>query len=324
MIEQDFEDIATVKIQPCFEDMIPLKVSTVFCYCGCQHLLDQLRYVTFSSACILRPYSLLCFWSRPVINNEEADGSSYANAFGCSEGLGGWRSTRSRSRFADHPLSDVAVSLSGTIDGVGGLISQQHKNIAEQRDAGSRINRRAQFDFAKESDAAQTASRIDSEVERVAGPHHAANTLIRRQKKHKLTSRNPGECSTSVSDDSDIVFLGSSGENSRPSRLQTRQNWGSLDPVIEVDELSPEMRRTISRGLECINNDDSDARARQVEADEMLARELQEQLYHEEPVVGGGGVGSQSDVSFSFLLLLFIYLFIYLLLFLLLLSVCAW
>lgn len=281
--------------------MTLLKVSTVFCNCCCQHLLDQLRYVTFSSACILRPYCLLCFWSRPVINNEEVDGSSYAirNPFGCSEGLGGWRSTRSRSRFTDHPLSDVAVSLSERIDGVGSFISQQHKNRAEPRDAGSRINRRAQFDFAKDSDAAQTASRIDSEVDRVAGPHHAANTL-RRQKKHKLTSRNPGECSTSVSDDSDIVFLGSSGENSRPSRLQTRQNWGSLDPVIEVDELSPEMRRSISRGLDCMNNDDSDTRARQVEADEMLARELQEQLYHEEPVVGGGGVGSQSDVSFLF------------------------
>ncbi|KAE8076237.1 hypothetical protein FH972_014900 [Carpinus fangiana] len=228
---------------------------------------------------------------RPVINNEDADGSSYAirNTFGCSEGLGGWRSTRSRSRFTDHPLSDVVVPHSGRIDGVGSFISQQHKNRAEQRDAVSRINRRVHFDFAKESDAAQTASRIDSEVDRVAGSHHAANTLTRRQKKHKLTSRNPGECSTSVSDDSDIVFLGSSGENSRSSRLQTRQNWGGLDPVIEVDELSPEMRQTISRGLDCINIDDSDSRTRQVEADEMLARELQEQLYHEEPVVGAGG-----------------------------------
>jgi hypothetical protein len=195
-------------------------------------------------------------------------------------------------------LSDVVVPHSGRIDGVGSFISQQHKNRAEQRDAGSRINRRVHFDFAKESDAAQTASRIDSDVDRVAGPHHAANTLTRRQKKHKLTSRNPGECSTSVSDDSDIVFLGSSGENSRSSRLQTRQNWGGLDPVIEVDELSPEMRQTISRGLDCINIDDSDSRARQVEADEMLARELQEQLYHEEPVVGGDGVGSQSDAFF--------------------------
>lgn len=192
---------------------------------------------------------------------------------------------------------------SGRIDGVGSFISQQHKNRAEQRDAGSRINRRVQFDFAKESDAAQTASRIDSEVDQVAGPHHAANTLTRRQKKHKLTSRNPGECSTSVSDDSDIVFLGSSGENSRSSRLQTRPNWGGLDPVIEVDELSPEMRQTISRGLDCINIDDSDSRARQVEADEMLARELQEQLYHEEPVVGGGGVGSPSMLLFFFVFL---------------------
>lgn len=226
----------------------------------------------------------------PVIDNGEADRSKNASrdAYVFSEGLGGWRSTRIRSRKTDNPLSDAAGCLSGR-NGVGSFVSQQHENRAER----SGINRRAQCDVAKDQDAAPTASEIVSEVDQIAGPHYAANTLSRRQKKHKLTSRNRGECSTSVTDDSDIVILGSSGEssNSRSARFRTRQHWGSLNPVIEVDELSPEMRQNLSHDLERMNNDDSDTRARQLEADEMLARELQEQLYNEVPVVGVPEIG---------------------------------
>lgn len=139
-----------------------------------------------------------------------------------------------------------------------------------------------------------------SEADRIVESHHAANTINRRQKKHRMTSRNAVECSTSVSNDSDIVFLGSSGEslNSRSFRNRTHECQGNMRPVIEVEELPSEVRQTISHDLGCINNDYSDARARQVEADEMLARELQEQLYQEVPVVGGGEVGS-SIQSFS-------------------------
>lgn len=226
-----------------------------------------------------------------MIDNGEADRSKNASrdAYVFSEGLGGWRSTRIRSRKTDNPLSDAAGCLSGR-NGVGSFVSQQHENRAER----SGINRRAQCDVAKDQDAAPTASEIVSEVDQIAGSHYAANTLSRRQKKHKLTSRNRGECSTSVTDDSDIVILGSSGEssNSRSARFRTRQHWGSLNPVIEVDELSPEMRQNLSHDLERMNNDDSDTRARQLEADEMLARELQEQLYNEVPVVGVPEVGS--------------------------------
>ncbi|XP_041000040.1 uncharacterized protein LOC121246100 [Juglans microcarpa x Juglans regia] len=234
--------------------------------------------------------NIVCTTGSPVINNEEADGSSYVSGdpFGCSEELRGWRSTRNRSKKTGHPLSERA----GCLSGVESFVTQQHENRVERRDVGSGINHRAQFDFVKDHDAAETASKIVSEADRIAGPHRAANTLIRRQKKHKLTSRNAGECSTSVSNDSDIVFLGSSWEsfNSRSIRDRNRQPQGSLHQVIEVDELSPEMTQPISRGLECMDNDDSDARARQLEADELLARELQEQLYQEVPVVGGGEI----------------------------------
>ncbi|CBI33356.3 unnamed protein product, partial [Vitis vinifera] len=63
-----------------------------------------------------------------------------------------------------------------------------------------------------------------------------------------------------------------------------------MEPVIEIDEQSPEIRHVASRNGGSMNNDDSDARARQIEADEILARELQEQLYHEMPVDGGVGI----------------------------------
>ncbi|KAL0322643.1 UNVERIFIED_CONTAM: hypothetical protein Sangu_1883600 [Sesamum angustifolium] len=71
------------------------------------------------------------------------------------------------------------------------------------------------------------------------------------------------------------MFLSSSAKVS-----SSRATFGSisdLQPIIEVDEFSPQPRR---------NDHDGDARARQVEADEMLARELQEQLYNEVPVFG--------------------------------------
>lgn len=96
-----------------------------------------------------------------------------------------------------------------------------------------------------------------------------SETLIKRQRKH------PSHISGYS--DSEIVCLGSSNEpsSSRSRRNQIRHCGPILDQVIELDESSP-----IS------NNDDSDARARQLEADEILALELQEQLYHEVPVLG--------------------------------------
>ena len=97
--------------------------------------------------------------------------------------------------------------------------------------------------------------------------------------KHVLTSRNGGESSRVIPNDSDIVFLGSSRGSS--SSRSSRQR---LD-VLDLDE-SSEMRGTNANYMDCVDDDDSEARARQVESDEMLARELQEQLYHEVPIFG--------------------------------------
>lgn len=114
-----------------------------------------------------------------------------------------------------------------------------------------------------------------------------ANARIKRQKQGSTSSTN-GECSTSNFDDSELVCLGSSGEpsNSRSTRDLNRSGLGVLEPIIEIDELSPEIRDNSSCNIGCSSNDDSDVRARQLEVDEMLARELQEELYNEVPGVG--------------------------------------
>ncbi|XP_057470832.1 uncharacterized protein LOC130759670 [Actinidia eriantha] len=125
-----------------------------------------------------------------------------------------------------------------------------------------------------------------SELVNDSGHHAAASTHIKRQKQ-VYASRSYGESSTSASVDSEIMFLGSSGVqlNSRPTRNQSGHGPGILDPVIEIDEFSPEVRHIGSHNADDSSNDDSNDRARQVEADEMLARELQEQLYNEAPGV---------------------------------------
>ncbi|KZV34053.1 hypothetical protein F511_02826 [Dorcoceras hygrometricum] len=98
----------------------------------------------------------------------------------------------------------------------------------------------------------------------------SASTLIKRQKQG-TTSSYSGECSTSVSDDSEVVILSSSAEpsNSRSSSSVV----ANLYQTIDADDFKP-------------NTQDDVARAKQVEADELLARELQEQLYNDVPVLG--------------------------------------
>lgn len=154
------------------------------------------------------------------------------------------------------------------------------------------INFRTESDHT-DRNAVQTVSWPVSEVEQTTGPPRAGKIIIKRQKNQGSASRNNDECSTSISDDSDIMFIGSSrgSSNSRSSSIRSPQSRATLGPVIEIDELSPVVRNTRSQSIDDMHEDDLDARARQVEADEMLARELQEQLYHEGPIVGGGEVG---------------------------------
>ncbi|KAJ6346940.1 hypothetical protein OIU76_003601 [Salix suchowensis] len=174
--------------------------------------------------------------------------------------LGGWRSTHKRSKTQDQPLSYMEQGILGRDDDDARCFTnEQHGDRLVERDSSSG-----------------------------GKPYHVGNLVA----KHGLTSRNQGECSTMVLDDPEVLFLGSSRESSssRSSRVHNRQHDGNLEPIYEIDELLTEVRNNDPQLIGSRNDEDSHVTARQVEADEMLARELQERLYHEEPIFGGGEI----------------------------------
>lgn len=195
-----------------------------------------------------------------LTSNEEVSGTSNAN---------GWRSTRNRTKDVNPPLSDLGQLLSRTKSDPRS-VSQQNENSMARRGNGSASRNRLGDGY---------------HVGNGYGCSAAASTFIKRQK-HNSDSSNHGEASTSV--DSDIMFLGSSLEPSNSRSTSSRNSRSILNPIIEIEEFSPELRSGSRNRLHSTSDSDSNARERQLEADEMLARELQEQLYNEAP---GGGNG---------------------------------
>ncbi|KAF2314115.1 hypothetical protein GH714_022353 [Hevea brasiliensis] len=208
------------------------------------NLYYHFTFLLFSSS---DPY-IYCCGANSKAANETSDASRDAL-------LGGWRGTRNRAK-------NICQ-----IEGADGcFIDEQHGNRVLRRNSGNGNVTKIASDSGDQGEG-QTASRPVSGLNKKSQSHH--NIHSKRQKKHRLTSRNHSECSTMVPDDSEILFLGSSeaSSSSRSSRTLNRQHQG-LGSM----------------------NDDSDSRARQVEADEILARELQEQLYHETPIFGGSEI----------------------------------
>ncbi|XVF65087.1 hypothetical protein PTKIN_Ptkin09bG0218600 [Pterospermum kingtungense] len=217
----------------------------------------------------------------PMSNDREPSGICDSNRDSCFERKGDWRSTHNHSQNVDH----AAERHFSRFNNVQCQASQQSENRVVKRDNASGGNSR--IDRSQYHDATEKAPVVFSKFNQISEPSHAKNMLSRRQTKHVLTSRNNGESSRVIPNDSDIVFLGSSRESSssRSSRIQGGQH---LD-VLDVDE-SSEMRGNNADNMNRVNGMDSEARTRQVEADEMLARELQEQLYNETPIFGDGEI----------------------------------
>lgn len=238
--------------------------------------------------------------------NGEANGISDSSRD--AVGLDGWRSTRDRSRRIDNTMNDAATRLSRRTGGNRSLFGRRDERGVDRRDTGNGSGQysESEFDLA----AGQTATLRDpflSEAEHSSGAPRADKALNKRLKKFGSSSRNHGDCSTSISEYSDVMFLGSSREsmNLRSSTGHHPQSQSGLGPLIDVDAFSPPAglgpaidadafllpNRRVTQSSDSTNNDDSEARARQVEADEILARELQEQLYHETPLVREDNVG---------------------------------
>lgn len=135
------------------------------------------------------------------------------------------------------------------------------------------------------SNAAREFSDLVSNDWRSLGRHN----LVRGKRKSSSIRANGGECSSSTADEAEVLFVRSSAQptNQRSSRTQNTQLHGCslLKPILEGDERDP---ANIRSGVDLDEQrygvcEDSSAKARQVESDEILARQLQEQLFNESP-----------------------------------------
>lgn len=95
--------------------------------------------------------------------------------------------------------------------------------------------------------------------------------------------RKNGVTTSGALNEPEVTVIRSSGEpsSSRPPRIQNHRRHSTQ--LLEVEDSSPEVRAL--RGPRRVENNVSDVNVRQIEADEILARELQEQLYREETLV---------------------------------------
>ncbi|KAJ4955675.1 hypothetical protein NE237_012458 [Protea cynaroides] len=205
--------------------------------------------------------------SRGSVNHmEEDNGIRYGsgNAFRCFEGIGGGRSDQ---RFVNR------------------IENADHMNVVNNSSATDFVEVSDQFSLQHNPTSllAQSSSGVLSESDREIGQQRGAKMLMKWRKKEGSTCSNLGECSISTPDDSDVLHLLSSGEspNARSTRRRYTHRHGNSGPVIVIDELSPETRGGNSVDISQLVDNDSDARARQMEADEILAYQLQEQLYSE-------------------------------------------
>ncbi|XP_031381152.1 uncharacterized protein LOC116195892 isoform X2 [Punica granatum] len=203
-----------------------------------------------------------------IRSDEEYKGTANASVddFTGYESQGGWRSTRYQLR-----------------SGRAGNAASKCDNVVEKRnhhyESKSSSSGRSNF-------AGEAASRHVSDVHRVDGRQHFANIPIRSQNRRASISRGDARSSRLGSEDSEVMFAASSEESPDSSsvRLQNRRQRRVLDSVIEINESSPEVGYSCPRNVDLVGSPDREARVRQLEADEMLARELQEQLYNESPM----------------------------------------
>nr|KJB72147.1 hypothetical protein B456_011G161600 [Gossypium raimondii]KJB72149.1 hypothetical protein B456_011G161600 [Gossypium raimondii] len=210
--------------------------------------------------------------TKHVLNSRNS-GFGDSNRDACFEGKGGWRSTH----YCSHNADQTVGHHFSRFNNVRCEVSQQNENIVVKRDNASGEKNRTVCDGPENHDATKTAPMIVSKFNYISEPSHAKNMLPKRQTQHALNSRNSDESARVIPNDSDIVFLGSSRKSS--SSRSSRINGKHLD-VLDLYE-SSEIRGENSNNMENGNDEDSEDRLRQIEADEMLARELQEQLYHE-------------------------------------------
>ncbi|KAK8684952.1 hypothetical protein V6N13_040966 [Hibiscus sabdariffa] len=223
-----------------------------------------------------RDINVISLSGSAISKNGEAGGGTNSDSIRdeCLGKRGGRRSIHNRSKNVDH----AAAHHFSRFKNVGCQVSQQNENKVVKRNYANQGNNRVLSDCLGIHDATETTPVIFSKSNQISEPSPAENMLPKRQTKQILISGNSGESSRAVPHDADVVFLGSSREPS--SSRSSRINIGQHLNVLVIDE-SSEMRGTNANYRDCVSDEELEARARQVESDEMLARELQETLYHE-------------------------------------------
>ncbi|KAH0640565.1 hypothetical protein KY285_037151 [Solanum tuberosum] len=226
-----------------------------------------------------------------TIHTSSSDSSR--DVFRSFDESGGWRSTRIRS-------SNMNLSLPNLH-----RTSERDSAHFVSHPSGSRVMRRDDATSCQDSASIRHFSGVSAGPEgppsgpqcRQINGHRTAPSTVKKRLKQGPASSSHGECSTSVSNDVDIICLTSpeSRVNTRSTRNPSHVGTG-VEPVIVVDSPSSTTRHEGSR-VACSSSRNEDARASQVDADERLARELQEQLYNEVPSFGVGEI--DEDVALA-------------------------
>ncbi|KAG7653075.1 Zinc finger RING-type [Arabidopsis suecica] len=160
---------------------------------------------------------------------------------------------------------EISCSRVASRDGSEGWVSTRNRKLNMDQE----LNQR------DESDArgiCSSVSRLDV---------HETGVVEREARQQRR--RKNGFTTSTASNEAEVTVIRSSGEpsSSRPPRIQNHLRHGTQ--VLEIEDSSPEVR--VFRGPRRVENNVSDVNVRQMEADEILARELQEQLYQEETLI---------------------------------------
>ncbi|CAH8287116.1 unnamed protein product [Eruca vesicaria subsp. sativa] len=129
---------------------------------------------------------------------------------------------------------------------------------------GRSLNFDHEMDRRDESDARGTCSFVSGLDVHETGAVDREEARPKRRRKNGVT---PSRVETQAS-------VTGEPSSSRPHNYQRRGRQ-----VLEIEDSSPDVR--VSRASRRVENDESDVKARQIEADELMARELQEQMYAE-------------------------------------------
>ncbi|KAL8100009.1 hypothetical protein AgCh_032318 [Apium graveolens] len=221
------------------------------------------------------------------------DGVGPDNKEACvrSEDSPGWRSTRKRTRNLNPSLADEEHLCHKEVD--PGNVTKRPRNVVVRRDnEDGNIARNHSVSSQNLSVAPISLTLSQQRRGCPLNDHHgSSNTAFKRRKKSSGT-HHCGSSSSRIGNSK--VDFGSSGEpsNVRSVRTQNRCTAGSFSRIVDIDDFSLD-RSNGSHNRDCSRNSESEVRATQVEDDEILALELQEQLYNESNVAADREIDEQ-------------------------------